>query len=116
MIEIETNIKKNVIINIDKNDALRLIDNLISNAIKYNKPNGNINIKIDENQFVIQDSGVGIDKKDMSKITKRFKRANSSEGGFGIGLDIVNQVVKSYGYKLEIESKRDIGTKVRIIW
>jgi two-component system OmpR family sensor kinase len=85
MIEIETNIKKNVIINIDKNDALRLIDNLISNAIKYNKTYGKIFIKVNQNQFLVQDSGVGIDKNDMSQITKRFKRANSSEGGFGIG-------------------------------
>ena len=115
-LEINTKLEKNIILNIDKNDALRLIDNLISNAIKYNKINGNINITLNEKLFSIKDSGVGIKKRDLAHITTRFKRANKNEGGFGIGLDIVSQVVKNYGFDLAINSKQNQGTKVTITW
>jgi len=108
--------RENIMIDIDKNDALRLIDNLISNAIKYNKPNGKITIKLTQHEFIVKDTGVGIKAKDISKITARFKRANCSEGGFGIGLDIVNQVVNSYGYTLNINSQLKKGTEVVIKW
>jgi two-component system OmpR family sensor kinase len=115
-ITIKVDTKPNTKLQIDKNDALRLIDNLISNAIKYNKIDGSINIILTDKHFSIQDSGVGIKDKDLSTITKRFKRANKSEGGFGIGLDIVNQVVNSYDFTLKIESKLNFGTKVTIKW
>ncbi len=115
-IKLITKIEPNTMLYIDKNDAIRLIDNLISNAIKYNNLNGLLHIELTAKEFIVKDSGIGIKLKDLANITKRFKRANSSEGGFGIGLDIVNQVVKSYSFDLEIDSKIDIGTKVAIIW
>lgn len=109
-------IEPNTILYIDKNDAIRLIDNLISNAIKYNNLNGLLHIELTKKEFIVKDSGVGIKPKDLANITKRFKRANSSEGGFGIGLDIVEQVAKSYNFDLDIDSKIDIGTKVTLTW
>jgi len=66
--------------------------------------------------LVVKDSGIGIPTKDMHTITHRFKRANKSEGGFGIGLDIVNQVVSSYGYDLTINSVVNEGTEVIVKW
>ncbi len=109
-------IQENVILKMDKNDALRLIDNLISNAIKYNHQKGTISIMINQKQLMIKDTGVGIEEKDMDIILKRFKRANKSEGGFGIGLDIVSQVVKYYHFTLNIYSKKEHGTEVVIKW
>ena len=52
----------------------------------------------------------------MKHILERFSRAQNSEGGFGIGLDIVNQVVKSYGARLKIDSKLNVGTEVCVLW
>ena len=115
-LEVNLEIKEQVYLNIDKNDAIRLIDNLISNAIKYNRHNGVINIYLDKNKFVVSDSGIGINKKDLAKITDRFKRANSSEGGFGIGLNIVSLVAKEYNFKLNITSTLNKGTEVTILW
>ena len=100
----------------DRNDAIRLIDNLISNAIKYNKSKGTLWVTLKPGMLSIKDSGIGIEKEAMHTILERFKRANTSEGGFGIGLDIVNQVVKSYGAKLKIKSKENEGTEVRVLW
>ena len=101
---------------IDSNDAVRLIDNLLSNAIKYNKKEGTLTVKLTEESLYIIDTGIGIAKKDLKDISKRFKRANKSEGGFGIGLDIVNQVVKSYGFALHITSQLNKGTEVEVRW
>ena len=76
----------NVLLQIDKNDAMRLLDNLISNAIKYNRSKGLLHVTLTEELFSVKDTGIGIRSKDLSTITQRFKRANKSEGGFGIGL------------------------------
>ena len=109
-------IDNNIILEIDKNDAIRLVDNIISNAIKYNKHYGTLSVALNKIFFAVKDTGVGIENKDLDGILHRFKRANKSEGGFGIGLDIVNQVIQSYQYILKIESKIDKGTEVRVVW
>ncbi len=113
---LKLDIEDNVTINIDKNDALRLIDNLISNAIKYNKSNSFLKIGLNKNSFWIHDGGIGIANKDLEKLFERFKRANSSEGGFGLGLNIVHSIIKEYNFTITITSKLDIGTKVIIKW
>lgn len=113
---IVSHIEENIIRKIDKNDAMRLVDNLISNAIKYNKHHGLLDITLTKTSLIVKDTGIGIDEKNIAVILHRFKRANKSEGGFGIGLDIVNQVIHSYGYILKIKSKIDQGTEVEITW
>ena len=115
-LETIVDIEKNIMLDIDKNDAIRLVDNLISNAIKYNKHQGLLHITLTNTYFSVKDTGIGIESKDLDGILHRFKRANKSEGGFGIGLDIVNQVIQSYNYSLKIESKLNKGTEVRILW
>jgi two-component system OmpR family sensor kinase len=115
-LKVMMNIQSGVLLEIDKNDAIRLIDNLISNAIKYNKPEGSLWVHITSESLVVKDSGIGIGKRDFQTIMQRFKRANSSEGGFGIGLDIVNQVVNSYRFTLEMKSVAYQGTEVKIKW
>ncbi len=105
-----------VLLQIDKNDAIRLVDNLLSNAIKYNQIKGTLTVKLTHNIFCVKDSGIGIRKKDMEMILQRFQRAANSEGGFGIGLDIVNQVVNAYEARLEIESEFQKGTEVCVRW
>ncbi len=115
-IEIRGEITPGIRLMIDRNDALRLVDNLLSNAIKYNRMGGKIAIVLDEKCFAIEDTGVGIDRRDLARITERFGRANKSEGGFGIGLDIVRQVVNNYGFELSIDSQTNRGTKVWVCW
>ncbi len=101
---------------IDNSDAVRVIDNLLNNAIKYNNPNGLLSIELTNKYLRIKDTGIGIAKENLQIIFHRFERANSSEGGFGIGLDIVNQVVRYYGFSLTIDSKLHQGTEVEIQW
>ena len=114
-LKVKREISPNIILAIDKNDAIRLLDNLLSNAIKYNKKFGELNIALKPNALNIQNAGHSIEAKKITEIHQRFKRANSSEGGFGIGLDIIGQVVQRYNFKFQISSKEQY-TEVNILW
>ncbi len=110
------NIEKNIILEIDRNDAIRMIDNLLSNAIKYNKKEGKLDITLTTEKLLVENSGIGIKKEDIGLIRGRFRRANQSEGGFGIGLDIVSQVVERYDFEFTILSTYNKHTEVTIQW
>ena len=94
--------------------AKMLANNLLSNAIKYSAPNTTIALKTTSDGFVIKDEGIGIARDKLDVIFKRYARANSYAGGFGIGLSIVENIAKEYGFKIEIESQEGEGTTVRI--
>lgn len=96
--------------------AKMLINNLLGNAIKYSNPNTNIKITTTKNSLIIQDEGIGIKKEQLNKIFKRFVRANSYAGGFGIGLNIVESIVNEYGFHIDIKSKENFGTMITIIF
>lgn len=109
-------IEKNIILDMDRNDAIRLMDNLLSNAIKYNKKEGELNIELNSKKLSVKNAGLGIKKENINLIQSRFKRANNSEGGFGIGLDIVGQVVERYNFTFHITSTYHQHTEVTILW
>ncbi len=88
----------------DRNDFIRLFNNLLSNAIKYNRMNGNIHIKLKDNKLSISDTGIGIEEKKLKDIFKRYFRATKDQGGFGIGLSIVNHICEIYNIKIEVQS------------
>ncbi|HIO96012.1 MAG TPA: HAMP domain-containing histidine kinase [Campylobacterales bacterium] len=113
---LKVTIEPNIVIVMDRNDALRMVDNLLSNAIKYNKKEGVLSVVVTQKLFKISDTGVGIKEQDLAQISGRFNRANKSEGGFGIGLDIVNQVVEQYAFYFKITSAYNHGTEVTIEW
>ncbi len=94
----------------------RMVDNILSNAIKYNKVGGKINIILREKELIIEDSGVGIDKKSIAEIFNRYSRFNDSEGGFGIGLSIVKKIADFYKLDIKVESKINEGTRFIIRW
>ena len=95
---------------INQDDFIRLFNNLISNAIKYNKINGTLQITLKDKKLVIKDTGIGILDNKLKDIYKRYYRATSEQGGFGIGLSIVNQICNNYDIKIEVESQIKIGT------
>lgn len=98
-----------------------LIDNLISNAIKFNKIGGDLLIKVfkegDETVFSIRDTGCGIPEDEQEKVKKRFYRASNVKKdypGTGLGLSIVTRVVHAHKGTLEIESVLGEYTEFRI--
>jgi two-component system, OmpR family, sensor kinase len=107
------NIKSNLedcFIKMDRTKTQKLVNNLISNAIKFSKKDSQVIVSIENNCLSVQDFGIGISQKEQKEIFKRYKRGNNIEGGFGIGLDIVKRVCDEYNLNLNIDSKVDIGT------
>ncbi|MDM5263638.1 HAMP domain-containing sensor histidine kinase [Sulfurovum sp. XTW-4] len=100
----------------DRRKLTRVIDNLISNAIKYNKRNGTIGIRSREGLLVVWDTGIGIHEEKVPYIFDRYMRFNNSEGGFGIGLSIVKKIVDEYHISIEVDSKEGEGTKMVLRW
>ena len=115
-LQLKTEIADDVVVPMDQDDTLRLIDNLLSNAIKYNRTGGDLRITLSQEALRIVDSGEGMDEETLKRVHRRFVRANSSEGGFGIGLDIVHQVIRNYQFDITFRSKRHEGTEVIITW
>ncbi len=103
-------------ITMDKRKLTRVIDNLISNAIKYNKRNGTVGIKLREGLLIIWDTGIGMDQDKIPYMFDRYMRFNSSEGGFGIGLSIVKKILDEYHITIEVDSKEGKGTKMVLRW
>lgn len=117
-------LEKNEIIIADAEQLKRVINNIISNSVKYmDKPAGIINIRLrDAGDFVqveIEDNGKGIDRKDIGRIFDRFYRAdasrNSSVKGSGIGLSIVKKILEDHEGKVWATSKEGVGTTVCFI-
>lgn len=99
-----------------------LIYNLCDNAIRYNKPNGNVTIrvKVQDKCIVlsVEDTGIGIAKEHQSRIFERFYCVDKSRlkatGGTGLGLSIVKHIVQHHKARLELNSTVSVGTKITI--
>lgn len=99
-----------------------IINNLISNAIKYSKINGmvSVELKTDNKQtyLTISDDGIGINHEDLSKIFNSFYRANntshSSIKGTGLGLSIVKRLCDLLDIEINVSSNENIGTSFKL--
>jgi signal transduction histidine kinase len=123
---IKLHLKKFESVTLDGNALLlgTIFSNLIDNAIKYTPKDKNIFISLymkKENiYFIIEDEGIGIDKEQLEKVMNRFYRVEESRNkkikGFGLGLSIVKNSVELHNAKINIDSKKDFGTKIEIIF
>ena len=97
-----------------------ILYNLCENAIKYNKPKGSVDIKVNRigNECIIkiEDTGIGIPKADLGRVFERFYRVDKSHskatGGTGLGLSIVKHAVSYLDGTIDIESVENIGTRI----
>ncbi|MDY0265209.1 MAG: HAMP domain-containing sensor histidine kinase [Sulfurospirillum cavolei] len=115
-IRVGTCLEENVVISIDRKKITKLLDNILSNAVKYNNIGGTIDVELRDKLIRISDSGRGMDASKTKHAFERYVRFDRSVGGFGIGLSIVAAIAKEYGLRVDIESKRNEGTKVSISW
>lgn len=109
-------VKESVYFFADRQKIERLIDNILSNAIKYTKKSTNITIVLNNSLLSIEDEGKGMSKEEIDKIYERYRRFDKSQGGFGIGYSIVKSIAQLYGIKIDIKSQIDKGTKVTLTW
>ncbi|WP_192940516.1 sensor histidine kinase [Campylobacter vicugnae] len=100
-------------LNSDMQKLGKIIDNLISNAIKYSSKNSKIIINLDKNSFEIINFGTVISKENLDKIYDKFSRFDTQNGGFGIGLSLVKRYCDELGFAIVCQSS-DNQTKFTI--
>lgn len=109
-------------LNCHKESIAELASNLIDNAIKYNKENGKICIRLDEKKkcLRIEDTGIGMEDKHLPRIFERFYRVDkarsSKAGGTGLGLSIVKHIALIEGWKIDMKSTLNKGTTVSVFF
>ncbi|MEG0472518.1 MAG: ATP-binding protein, partial [Solibacillus sp.] len=121
-IQIEQSLEEELIVLGDEEKIKQVFINIIENAIRYSQENAAISIDSQEigseAVITVTDSGIGIPTEDLPHITERFYRVNKarsrSDGGSGLGLSIVEQIIKQHHGKLQIKSILQKGTDVII--
>lgn len=106
----------------------QILQNLASNAVKYNRRNGSVTVscrelKADENralfQFVCTDTGIGMSREFQEKAFEPFSQegrvANTTYAGTGLGLSIVKELVERMGGRIELRSTPDVGSTFTVI-
>lgn len=101
-----------------------MIYNLCDNGIRYNKPNGKVEVLIRENNenviFMVSDTGIGISEENINRIFERFYRVDKSRskqtGGTGLGLAIVKHIAEQMNAQIQIDSELDKGTTITILF
>jgi len=105
----------------DREGLMEVFTNIVENAIKYNKPNGSIDIDVSDSGntavVVIRDTGIGIPGEEMEKIFDRFYRVDASRGvtvGSGLGLSIVRTIIEAHGGTVDVTSEVGVGSSFSI--
>ena len=114
-ITLEINIAEDIYYYFSKTKLQRIVDNTISNAIKYSHTQTSIEVQLFKEKediiFLVKDYGVGI--VNVDKIFSRYYRENEAKGGFGIGLNIVKQIIDEEDIRLKVASVIGKGTTFR---
>lgn len=102
---------KKTIVHSNKIALERIVDNLLSNACKYNVKNGKVYISISDKQIIIKDTGIGI--KNIKNVFQRYYKENDT--GLGIGMSIVKNLCDSLDIKIDIKSNESEGTEIILL-
>jgi two-component system sensor histidine kinase BaeS len=102
----------------DSERLAQVVTNLLTNAIQYNQPNGEVRLKLSRQGGLavleISDTGQGIAPEDLPHVFERFFRADKSRsngGNAGLGLSICKAIVEAHGGTIEVASEESAGTK-----
>jgi two-component system, sensor histidine kinase and response regulator len=117
-VTINLEVRSEAVVMADPDDMEIVFNNLISNAVKYNKSGGKVEITIDTSDrdaiVIFSDTGIGIKEEDMETLFTEFGRIKTEKTknitGSGLGLSIVRKVIELYKGTIKVESKPDIGT------
>jgi two-component system phosphate regulon sensor histidine kinase PhoR len=107
----------------DAKSLERLVQNLLVNAIQYNREGGRVELRLqaqgDRIVLEVEDDGIGIPEVEQARIFERFYRVDKgrgrAEGGSGLGLAIVKHVAQSHGGSVEVESEPARGSLFRVV-
>ncbi|MEF9853253.1 MAG: ATP-binding protein [Hydrogenoanaerobacterium sp.] len=113
---------EDIVINAVPDEMETLMQNLLDNAVKYNREGGTVKVTLERCggalRFVVADTGIGIPYEDRARIFERFYRVDKGRsrkvGGTGLGLAIVKHVVSKYGGELILQSDEGKGTTISV--
>ena len=115
-VHLDSHIEGDIHLMADHTLLLRMITNLLNNAIHYNKPDGKVELRLyqkGENCILeIEDNGIGIAQENLDKIWNRFYRepGNKHKSGTGLGLAMVKWIVKMHHGQIEAKSEINVGS------
>ncbi len=114
---LEIQVPKTVKISMDKKHFSILFSNVLENAIRYNRVGGSIFVSYTWGILSIRDTGIGMTEENREKIFDRFFRVDRSGNspGSGIGLAIVDRIVRLYGWKITVVSELGKGTTFSLV-
>lgn len=92
----------------NQNALTRIVDNILTNACKYNRRNGKVYVTLENKKLTIEDTGIGI--QDTKRVFERYYKENAR--GLGIGLSIVKQLCEVLKLPISLTSQYGVGTKV----
>jgi two-component system phosphate regulon sensor histidine kinase PhoR len=118
-LRIDNELPAGLSIRADKDRIEQVLTNLIDNAVKFNKEKGDIRIfsseETDGLKITVDDTGIGIPRKDLPRIFERFYRVDKARsrelGGTGLGLSIVKHIVELHGGRAGVESSEGLGSQ-----
>jgi len=107
---------------VDPQRLIQVLDNLISNAIKFSEPGGKVQVSLvgheDSFEIVVADEGVGIAPEEQERIFERFYRAHATAEkatGSGLGLVIAKEIVEAHDGRIWVESALGKGSTFHVI-
>ena len=111
------------LVSANREDLIRVFTNLLENAIKYNRRGGRVLIRGRKDEgFIgveIQDTGIGMAKRDLDHIFDEFYRIKTKETrsipGTGLGLAIARRIVEAHNGQIEVESRPYEGSTFRVL-
>ena len=119
-IKLDTPVKKNLPkVMANQRQLEHVIRNLLSNAIKFNKKGGQIKVqarrKVDFIELCVADTGVGIEKDNLSNVFDKFFQVDTSTdrtyGGTGMGLAVAKEIIEAHGGRIRVESEPGKGSR-----
>lgn len=116
-------IDPDLIVRSNRSRMKQLFTNLVSNAVKYNKPGGEVWVRANQERdrtiIEVKDNGIGIPPEDQARIFERFYSVSKSRsrelGGTGLGLAIVKHIAGLYGGSVSVDSEQGRGTSFTVV-
>ncbi len=117
------NVPQNQTVHADRSQLAQAVGNLLENAVKYNRPGGQVLVRASEvSRYLhieVEDKGIGIPLEDLPRIFERFYRVDKARsretGGTGLGLSIVKHVAEAHGGSVQAESRLGHGSRFTLI-